>query len=226
MNTAAVPVVTIDGPAGAGKSTIAALVATKFNYHLLVSGSLYRVLALFTLEKDLDAEDTQALVALIPEMQVEFIPIEGTVCVRLHGRDVTQILSGEDCALVASRIAQLPEVRANLLKYQHAFRRPPGLVAEGRDMGTVVFSGAKLKVFLTADLEERARRRFKQLSDRGFNGNLATLYEQLAARDERDKHRSIAPLKPALDATVIDTTGKSINTILEEIETLVNYHYA
>ncbi len=225
--SAAVPVIAIDGPAGAGKSTIAVLVARRLGYHLLVSGALYRALALLVLEQRLNAKDTRALTALVPAMRVEFELDAAAARVRLNGEDVTRELSGEDCAALASRIAGMPALRAALLKYQRGFRRLPGLVAEGRDMGTVVFPEAKPKVFLTAALEERARRRLKQLNDRGLSDNLAALCERLATRDERDKSRTVAPLKPADDAAMVDTTGKSINAVVKEIETLVvNHHHA
>ncbi len=217
-----VPVITIDGPAGAGKSTVSVLLAKQLGYHLLISGSLYRILALLVIEKHLDENDTSALAALIPAMRVEFMLRADVAQVRLGGRDVTQALSGEDCATLASCIAEVPALRAELLKYQHTFRRPPGLVAEGRDMGTVVFPDAKLKVFLTADLEERVQRRLKQLNNRGLNDNLAALYKRLAERDRRDKSRSVAPLQPADDAVVVNTTRRSIAAVVKEVEKLIN----
>ena len=223
MSTVAAPVVTIDGPAGAGKSTIAMLTAKRLDYHLLVSGSIYRAVAFLALEKRLGAEDVESLVGLVPMLRIEFGLTDDAVRVRLEGKDVTRALSGEDCAALASRIAVMPVLRAALLERQRAFRRMPGLVAEGRDMGTVVFPEAGVKVFLTADLEERARRRFKHLIERGLNGSLANLYDQLAARDRRDKSRPVAPLKPAGDAVTVDTTGKSISRVVEEIETLVSH---
>ena len=227
MNDAELPpVVAIDGPAGAGKSTIAALISKRFDYHLLISGSLYRALALLTFETDLDASNVHSLIGHLPRMRVRFTPDADSVRVHLNKRDVTRLMSSEDCAAVASRIAQMPALRTALLQYQRDFRRSPGLVAEGRDMGTVVFPDVRLKVFLTAELEERARRRLKQLNDRGLSGNLAHLYQQLAVRDESDKSRPVAPLKPAPDATIIDTTGKSIDTVATEIGSLVNYYYA
>ena len=221
-----VPVVTIDGPAGAGKSTVAALIAKRFDYHLLISGSLYRALALLAIERRLNVEDVPALIALVARMRIEFSPSEGATRVRLNGHDVTAALGEEGCAAFASRVAEIPQLRAELLGYQHTFRRLPGLVAEGRDMGTVVFPGAKVKIFLSADLEERARRRLKQLNDGGLNGNFADLYRRLAARDERDKNRSVAPLKPANNTALIDTTGKSIAATVQEIEILVKKTYA
>ena len=217
-----VPVLVIDGPAGAGKSTVAVLVAKHLNYHLLVSGSLYRTLALLAIENHLSEEDKQALLALIPKIQIEFILDESVSRVHLNGSDVTDALRSEDCATLASRIAEIPELRSALLSYQHTFRRSPGLVAEGRDMGTVVFPSAKNKVFLTADLEERARRRLTQLNAVGLNGTLASLCHQLMVRDRRDRERCVAPLKVADDATVIDTTGKSIDSVVEEVNALVN----
>lgn len=221
----AVPVVTIDGPAGAGKSTVAALIAKGFNYHLLISGSLYRALALSAIEKRLSAEDVPALISVVARMRLEFSPHRGAPRVRLNGRDVTAALGEENCATFASRVAEAPRLRAELLGFQRGFRRLPGLVAEGRDMGTVVFPGAKVKIFLSADLEERARRRLKQLNDGGLSGNFADLYRKLAARDERDENRPVAPLKPADDTMLIDTTGKSVADVVREIEILVKKTY-
>ena len=219
----AVPVIAIDGPAGVGKSSVAALLAKRLDYHLLISGSLYRALALQAIDGHLDMQDRDNLLELIASMRVSFV-LDGDVAqVHLNGVDVSDLLHGEECASLASRMAEIPELRSRLLAYQHAFRRPPGVVAEGRDMGTVVFPQAQAKVFLIADFEERVRRRFQQLNDTGLNVSLARLRSQLQVRDERDKKRNIAPLKPASGAVVIDTTTKSVGMIVKEIEIIAGH---
>jgi cytidylate kinase len=201
-----VPVIAIDGPAASGKGTIAAGVAAALGFHLLDSGSLYRLVALKALESGLDLSDETALARAALDLDATF----SAGSVGLEGRDVAAAIRDEGVSAAASRVAVHPRVRRALLARQRAFRRLPGLVADGRDMGTVVFPDARLKVFLTASPEERARRRYKQLIEKGISGNIESLLLDIRERDERDTARAAAPLAPAADAVVLDTTGMSI----------------
>lgn len=209
----AVPVLALDGPGGAGKGTVGRAVAKRLGWHYLDSGALYRVAALAALHRGLGESDTQAVADLIPALTIEF---EGDA-VRLDGADVSAAVRREEVGRRASAIAASPAVRAALIERQRALRRLPGLVADGRDMGTVVFPDATAKAFLTASLEERARRRHKQLKEQGVDANLARLTRELAARDERDAARVVAPLKPAADAEVVDTTGRSVEWVVDRV---------
>ena len=202
----AVPVIAIDGPAASGKGTIAYNVATTLGFHYLDSGALYRAVALRALEQDVAADDAAGLARLARDVDVAF---DGGRAM-LHGRDVAETLRAENVSSAASRIAVHPEVRSALLARQRAFRRPPGLVAEGRDMGSVVFSGAGLKVFLTASAEARAERRYKQLIAKGISVNIDGLLRDIRERDIRDTTRAAAPLRAAPDAVIQDTTDLSI----------------
>ncbi|HEX6136965.1 MAG TPA: (d)CMP kinase [Casimicrobiaceae bacterium] len=206
MHDVAPPVVAIDGPAASGKGTIAYNVASALGYHYLDSGSLYRAVALRALEHGIDAGDAKALEGLTADLDVSF---EGGRA-RLAGRDVGEALRTEEVSGLASRIAVHPAVRGALLARQRAFRSPPGLVAEGRDMGTVVFPDAGLKVFLTASAEARAKRRHKQLIEKGISVTIAGLLRDIRERDSRDSTRAAAPLVPAPDAMLLDTTDLSI----------------
>lgn len=197
-----VPVITFDGPAGVGKGTIAGMLAAQMGWHMLDSGAIYRVAALAALRHDLDLQDEQALAARIPGLQIVF----DNDAVWLDGADVTEAIRNEACASATSRIAALPAVREALLERQRAFRQPPGLVADGRDMGTVVFPDARYKFYLTASAEVRAERRLKQLSKQGLDARLHALIQDINARDTRDASRPVAPLKPAVDAVVLDTS--------------------
>ncbi len=208
MNT--VPVLTLDGPGGAGKGTVGRRVAARLGWHYLDSGALYRVVALASMRQGLDMANVAVFAARIPDLQVAF---EGER-ILFGGEDASRIVRTEDVGRRASALASVPAVRAALIERQRAWRKAPGLVADGRDMGTVIFPDALVKVFLVASLEERALRRYKQLKEQGFSANLYNLTEELRARDERDASRAVAPLKPAVDAEVIDTTGRPVDWVV------------
>jgi cytidylate kinase len=208
-----VPVIAIDGPTASGKGTVAQRVAAALGWCYLDSGALYRLVALRALEAGVEADDARALAELARRLR----PLFAGDRVRLGGRDVTDEIRREDVGAMASRIAVHPPLRAALLDLQKSFRRPPGLVADGRDMGTVVFPDAGLKVFLTASVEARAERRYKQLSEKGFPSNIAILLQDLRARDERDGSRLAAPLRPAEDARQLDSSDLSIEQVVSQI---------
>jgi len=199
------PVIAIDGPSASGKGTVAQGVANALGFHYLNSGALYRTVAWAALESGADLDDESILSDITLNLRAEF---NGDV-VMLGGRDVTDIIVAEAVSVAASRIAALPRVRETLLARQRAFRRPPGLVADGRDMGSVVFPDSVLKIFLTASLEERAARRYKQLMEKGMGANMAALLQDIRERDERDTRRPTAPLQRTADAVLIDTTNRS-----------------
>jgi cytidylate kinase len=216
-----VPIVTIDGPSSSGKGTISRIVASRVGWNLLDSGALYRLVALAGLRKNTDPDDVEGHVALARAMRVEFgAGASGEEQVLLDGQDVTRVLRTEEAGAGASRVAAWPAVRAALTDRQRAFATPPGLVADGRDMGTVIFPGARLKVFLTASAEERAQRRHKQLIEKGSAASLAALSREIAERDLRDSTRQVAPLKPAPDAQLLDSTGLSIDAVVERVLSL------
>lgn len=208
---AAAPVITVDGPAGSGKGTISALVARRLGWHLLDSGSLYRIVALVALQRSLDLDDGPVLAAAAAGLAIRFA--DGAIWV--NGAEVTDAIRSEAVSEGASRAAALQPVRDAVLELQRAQRRPPGLVADGRDMGTVVFPDAPLKVFLDASLQVRAERRHIQLKNKGLDVSLADLLANLEQRDERDRRRAVSPLRPAADALVIDSTALSIDEVLE-----------
>lgn len=207
------PVIAIDGPTASGKGTVAQRLAAALGWHYLDSGALYRLVALRALERGIDAADAPALAELARTLTPEFRDAR----IDLDGRDVTEAIRGEDVGTMASKIAAHAPLRAALLDMQRACRRWPGLVADGRDMGTVVFPDAQLKVFLTASAEARAERRHKQLKEKGFSINIAQLLQDLRARDERDSSRSAAPLRPAEDARQLDSSDRSIDEVVAQV---------
>ncbi len=211
--TEAVPVLTIDGPSGSGKGTVAAIIAQKLGWNILDSGALYRLLALAAQKQGMAFDDVAALAQLARNLPVEF----GDDRVMLDGEDVSLAIRTETVGNLASQVAALPRVREALLAWQRNYARPPGLVADGRDMGTVVFPQAQTKVFLDASARERARRRYQQLKGNGVDVKLADLIAEIEQRDRRDRNRSVAPLRPADDALIIDSTQMNIEAVVEKI---------
>lgn len=207
------PVIAIDGPAASGKGTVAQEVARVLGFHYLDSGALYRLVALAAQRRGIELSDAQALAALARGLEATF---DGDQVI-LEGERVTDTIRSEAVSQAASRVAALAPVRAALLARQRAFRRPPGLVAEGRDMGTQVFPDARLKIFLTASAEERARRRYKQLMDKGMRVSMSDLIREIAERDRQDRERAVAPLKQAEDAVLIDTTSLSVEDVVRAV---------
>ena len=207
------PVIAIDGPSSSGKGTVAAQVAERLGWHLLDSGALYRGVAWAAVQRGIDLEDTETLALMTRQLAFDIKP--GTI--RIDGVEVTHAIREEPISVGSSRVARLQPVRNALRIVQIGMRRHPGLVADGRDMGTVVFPTAELKVFLDASVEERARRRYKQLIDKGSNVSLSGLFASLAARDERDRSRSVSPLRADDDAVMIDTTEMLIAAVVEEV---------
>jgi cytidylate kinase len=212
--SAPAPVVAIDGPSASGKGTVARQVAERLKFHCLDSGALYRAVALACLEAGIDLEDASEVRDISLKLNVEF---RNYSAVWISGRDVSDAIRAERVSEGASRVAAHPGVRAALLAQQRALRRPPGLVAEGRDMATVVFPDAVLKVYLTASAEERARRRHKQLIDKGLSANMAALLQEIRNRDARDSGRAVAPLQKAGDAIEIDTTSLTVEQVTRQI---------
>ena len=215
-----VPILTIDGPSGAGKGTVSRLIAQKLGWHYLDSGAIYRALALELTEKDVLHESIAEMVDVALGMDLVFGCSENR-SVLLNGQDVTDLLGLESTGNNASKIAAIPEIRAALLQKQHDFKQAPGLVADGRDMGTVVFPEAKHKVFLTASASERAERRYKQLKEKGIDANLLKITADIQERDQRDSERQISPLVPAADAIYIDSSTMSIQAVVAEVLSLV-----
>ena len=208
-----VPVITVDGPSGSGKGTISQLLAARLGWHFLDSGALYRALGLAARARDIALDAEAELAVLAGQLELRF---EGER-ILLDGRDVSDDIRTETSGNAASKVAALPAVRAALLEWQRDQARAPGLVADGRDMGSVVFPQAALKLFLTASAEERAQRRYKQLKGKGFDVSLSSLVEEIEERDRRDRSRSVAPLRPAADAVELDSTGLSIEEVFDQV---------
>lgn len=213
MPNSHIPVIAIDGPTASGKGTVAAKVAERLSFHLLDSGALYRLTALSAMRRDTDLQDEHALAKVAEHLPASFKGGD----IFLGTENVTQAIRAEEVGNLASKIAALPAVRQALFALQLRFREMPGLVADGRDMGTVIFPGAKLKVFLTASVEARAERRYKQLIGKGFSANMDDLLADLQARDARDMNRAIAPLAPAEDAHLLDTSHMNADEAVEQV---------
>lgn len=212
------PVITIDGASGTGKGTVSQILAKRLGWKFLDSGALYRVLALAAERHGVSFENEHAIVVLAEHLDVQFLAQENTLpFIILEGEEVTETIRSEEIGNAASVVAALPAVRAALLSRQRAFREKPGLVADGRDMGTVIFPDAELKIFLVASPEERALRRYNQLKEKGINVTLGVLIDELSKRDKRDQERPVAPLKPAEDAICIDTDRLSIDQVVDRI---------
>ena len=212
-----IPILTIDGPSGSGKGTIARRVADQLGWHLLDSGALYRLVALAGQRKTLDLTDQTGHERVAQQLDVRFgLAPDGGEQIWLEGEEVSRAIRTEQAGEGASRVGAMPGVRAALLERQRAFAQAPGLVADGRDMGTVVFPSAALKIYLTASAEERARRRYNQLKDKGLDANLAALSIEIAERDRRDMNRPVAPLRPADDAVIVDSTALTIDAVVHQ----------
>lgn len=211
------PVVTIDGPSGAGKGAVSAGVARRLGWHVLDSGAVYRAVAAAALDRTIAADDESGLVALCQDLDLVFEAAATGISVRLNDSPVDDRLRQEEVSVMSSKVASMPAVRGALLDLQRSYRRLPGLVADGRDMGTVVFPDASCKVFLDASVEERANRRYKQLKDKGENVNFLRLFRDLEARDRRDRERAVSPTVPADDAVVIDSTAMSLEMVIENV---------
>ena len=211
-----IPVITVDGPSGSGKGTLAHAIADELGFHFLDSGALYRIIGCVAQSRQVAFEETPAA-QLAQSLDIQFT--QGQVLV--DDEDLTDTIRTEDAGALASQVAALPAVRDAVLALQRSFKRPPGLVADGRDMGTVVFTEAPLKIFLEASAQERAQRRYKQLKNKGLSVSLPGLLEQIQARDARDRGRTVAPLKPAEDAVVIDSTQLDIKEVFQQVLQLV-----
>ena len=221
MTPTNIPIITIDGPSGAGKGTIAQNVACELGFHILDSGSLYRLTALASQDDGLSLTDEAKIAELALNLPVTFEATEAGLQIILRDEDVTEAIRKEEIGMSASKIAALPKVRKALLDRQRCFSEQPGLVADGRDMGTTVFPDATLKIFMTATVEERAERRYKQLKDKGINAKIAALVKDLKLRDEQDENRAVSPLEAAEDAILLDTTEMGIEEVTLKVLELV-----
>ena len=211
-----IPVIAVDGPSGVGKGTLCQALANHFNWHLLDSGAIYRVLALAALKKNIALDDINQLTELALNLPLTFDSSHDEVKALLAGVDVSKEIRTEQTGGAASKVAAINEVRTALLQRQRDFRQLPGLIADGRDMGTVVFSDAPVKIFLDASAQSRAERRMKQLQDKQIHAKFGEILQEITARDERDRNRAVAPLKPAVDALIIDTTSLSIQDVFNQ----------
>jgi cytidylate kinase len=221
MSKTSIPVICLDGPSGVGKGTICLAIAANLGWHILDSGSLYRITALQVSrdfpQQSIDSLDKSRIADIAKNLSVSYVEENNDLVIFLDGENITQLIRNEEIGEKASQIAAIPAVREALLARQRAFLAKPGLVADGRDMGTVVFPQADVKIYLTASAQERAQRRYKQLKDKGIDVNLSALVEELRLRDDRDMNRQAAPLKPAADAIVIDTTMLNIEQVTAEV---------
>jgi cytidylate kinase len=224
--TSQIPVLAVDGPSGSGKGAVSRQLATRLGWHLLDSGALYRLLALAAQDAGVTAGDPAGLASLARGLRADFGQTEaGDEKILLAGRDVARRLRTEECGALASQLAAVPAAREGLKDLQRSFRRPPGLVADGRDMGTVIFPDAGLKLFLTASAQERAQRRYKQLKEKGLNASLDALFRDISTRDERDQTRAVSPLRPAADAVSLDTTEMGIEQVVGRVLELVRQRW-
>ncbi|TMP17176.1 (d)CMP kinase [Pseudoalteromonas sp. S2893] len=224
MQALLMPVITVDGPSGSGKGTVCRLLADKLGWDVLDSGAIYRVLSLAALHHQIALDNEEALVPLAANLDVQFLVDSQTNAgkVILEGEDVTSTIRNEEVGAAASKVAALPRVREALLRRQRAFKTERGLIADGRDMGTVVFQDAPLKIYLTASAQERARRRYVELNERGLDVTISGLLQDIQARDERDMNRTVAPLVPAADAIEIDTSELNAQQVFDKVITLVD----
>ena len=213
----AVPVITIDGPSGAGKGAVSSRCAAALGFHMLDSGAVYRSVATAALDRGIEADDIPGLLRLCSDLDLQFVADDHGISVRLDGVPVDEKLRRESVSAMSSRIAVQPDVRAALLALQRSYRRRPGLVADGRDMGTIVFPDAPVKIFLDASVRERAQRRYKQLKDKGESVTFSRLFRDLEERDRRDRERAVAPTVPARDAILVDSTDLSLDDVVDRI---------